>query len=98
MQHSLQCTCSECGMQAATTLASVQHVIMSLPAYLLQHATAVDGGLEHFPEAGAAANIGILMFRTAGHNLAEVRPSTLQLSPPLAFMMLERQDTGHHVV
>ena len=47
----------------------------SEPACLLQHETAVDGGLEHFPEAGAAANIGILMFRVAGHNLAEVKPS-----------------------
>ena len=74
-------------MQAATTLVPVQHMVMSLPAYLLQHATAVDGGLEHFPEAGAAANIGILMFRTAGYNLAEVRPSTLQLPLPPAFMI-----------
>ena len=48
----------------------------SEPACLLQHATAVAGGLEHFPEAGAAANIGILMFRTAGHNLAEVKRGT----------------------
>ena len=70
---------------------------LSEPACLLQHATAIDGGLEHFPEAGAAANIGILMFRTAGHKLAEVKPITLQLPQPLAFMS-GRQDSGQQVV
>ena len=34
-------------------------------------ATARDGGLEKWPDAGAAANIGIMLFRTKAAELAD---------------------------
>ena len=38
----------------------------------MQSATVFDNGLERFPDAGSAANIGILLFRKAALPLAEV--------------------------
>ena len=40
---------------------------------LLQANTTADGGLELFPEAGSAANIGIMLFRSSAVHLAKAR-------------------------
>ena len=39
----------------------------------LQRETATDGGLEHYPEAGSAANIGIMLVRPSCNDFAKVR-------------------------
>lgn len=39
---------------------------------LLQMNTTADDGLENFPEAGSAANIGIMLVRKAALGLAKV--------------------------
>ncbi len=38
----------------------------------LQRETATDGGLEHYPEAGSAANIGIMLVRPSCNDFAKV--------------------------
>lgn len=44
--------------------------------------TVTDEGLERWPEAGSAANIGIMLFRPKGHDLAAVRqPGCLGQEP-----------------
>lgn len=44
-----------------------------------QVATARDGGLEHYPEAGSAANIGIMLFRPSAADFAKVSSETMRL-------------------
>ena len=45
--------------------------ILSSSDHLLN--TATDEGLEKWPDASSAANIGIMLFRPKGHDLAAVR-------------------------
>lgn len=42
-----------------------------------------DEGLERWPDAGSAANIGIMLFRPKGHDLAKVSVVCFGLSIPL---------------
>jgi hypothetical protein len=41
--------------------------------------TVADEGLERWPDAGSAANIGIMLFRSTARNLASVLPVLLLL-------------------
>jgi arabinosyltransferase len=44
-------------------------------------ATATDGGLEHWPQASSAANIGIMLFRAPAAKLADEWVAVLDEDP-----------------
>ena len=50
---------------------------------VVQAPTTTDGGLEKWPDAGSAANIGIMLFRPSAEALAKVGLVHLLVSVPV---------------
>ena len=64
----------------------------------LQRETATDGGLEHYPEAGSAANIGIMLVRPSCNDFAKVclRRRLQQLSSAQTGRLRPHCDNSFH--
>lgn len=72
--HPATIWCVMCIFNVTTIGAVAGYLAESSPwAHLLQINTTADDGLEKFPEAGSAANIGIMLVRKGALALAKVR-------------------------
>jgi hypothetical protein len=70
----LVCLCTRCFKfkQGPAAYGCAEYGCAECEGWCLQVNTTDDDGLERFPEAGSAANIGIMLFRKSAMGLAKV--------------------------